>query len=202
MATDSSASGQLRALIVIPSARAMALVNKIPKKDAQMIEFLQEAASLGLVCTPLTELKGEVARQIASRMVKRDGDAFIWQTATPAIRLFPVLGTTIFPSSLLTKDSEDHKIWTASTTQEVLLLMEPLLAESSSCCGGLSKAFKTASERVIRVVASIMPPATIEWTRTPSNSTGSLSGMFWYAEPASNPKFCQLGDASWMAGEV
>ena len=158
----------------------MTVVPKIPKRDQKMIEFYQQAISLGVVCTPLKDLKGEVGRQMTSRMVKRDGDKFLWQTGSPTMRLFPEEGTSVFPETLLTRDSTDSKIWTATTLEQVRLLFQPLLAVSSSCCAGLTKAFKTPSERVIRVVATIMPPATLTWTRTSAATTGHLGGTFWY----------------------
>ena len=180
METDPSAMGQLRLAAIPPHPPAMTAVPKFSKEDEKMIAFYQQAISFGLVCTPLKDLKGEVSRQVTSRMVKRDGEQFLWQTASPVLRLFPVEGCDLFPPSLLTKDSARHKKWTATSKEDLLLLFQPLLAESSSCCAGLSKAFKTASERVIRVVATIMPPATVEWTRTASTTTGSMSGTFWY----------------------
>ena len=141
-------------MISPPTLPIELVVTKIPQKDARISKFMEEAIQLGLVCTPLKELKLEVSRLISSRMVKRDAEKFIWQTATPAMRLFPAAATVIFPSTLLTKDDPQFKTWTATTKAEVLLLLGPLLAESPSCCAGLTKAFKTASERVIRVVAS------------------------------------------------
>ena len=163
-----------------PPSPIAAVVKKIPKKDEEMIAFYQQAISFGIICTPITDVKSEVARQIASRMVKRDGEKFLWQTGTPIVRLFPEQATSIFPETLLTEESATQKQWTASSVEELILLFQPLLAESSSCCAGLAKAFRSASERVIRVVATIMPPATLTWTRTPMNKPGSLSGLFWY----------------------
>jgi hypothetical protein len=174
ISTEEDASGQLRGLISPPTLPIELVVTKIPQKDARISKFMEEAIQLGLVCTPLKELKLEVSRLISSRMVKRDAEKFIWQTATPAMRLFPAAATVIFPSTLLTKDDPQFKTWTATTKAEVLLLLGPLLAESPSCCAGLTKAFKTASERVIRVVATVMPPATLQW------KAGHLSGTFWY----------------------
>ena len=102
MPTDPGASGKLRALVPPAPPPVMTVVPKIPKRDQKMIEFYQQAISLGVVCTPLKDLKGEMGRQMTSRMVKRDGDKFLWQTGTPTMRLFLEEGTSFFPKTLHT----------------------------------------------------------------------------------------------------
>jgi hypothetical protein len=46
--------------------------------------------------------------------------------------------------------------------------MGELLHENSKMAAGLTRALQTPSESVVRVVATLVPPATISWVRLPS----------------------------------
>ncbi|KAL3931844.1 MAG: hypothetical protein SGPRY_000954 [Prymnesium sp.] len=58
-----------------------------------------------------------------------------------------------------------QEVWVAITMmKEVVRMPRPLLEKSGFCCTGASRALRTASEKVIRTVAIIMPSLEVLWS--------------------------------------
>ncbi|KAL1528356.1 hypothetical protein AB1Y20_009709 [Prymnesium parvum] len=115
------------------------------------------ASTLNYSLVPKDALLLELGQGVAKRMVKRRGDD-VYQMLAFNLPYFPrELLKETFPASSVIEESQKRLCWVLQTPAEMASLT-PLLGRSSSCCAGLTKAFQSASERVIRVVAKLMPP--------------------------------------------
>ena len=64
----------------------------------------------------------------------------------------------IFPASSVTSETAGCKTWTLTCGDLIASTLAPLLTmQSSSVCAGSTKAFRTQSQRVIRVVGTLLP---------------------------------------------
>lgn len=125
------------------------------------------AAKYNFSLIPKDSLLRELGYGIAKRMVKRRGND-VYQMLGFNLPYFPrELLKEIFPTSSVSEESPKQMCWVLATHQE-LNSLSPLLQKSCCVCAGLTKAFQSASERVIRVVAKLMPPFEI---------THEVSGM-------------------------
>lgn len=116
------------------------------------------AAARNLALVSKEKLLNELGQSIARRIVKRSG-AQVYQMLTCALPYFPrqVLQET-FPEQCVTEETAARMTWELRTVSEVAQAVGPLMQRSTYVCVGSTKAFKTKSERVIRVVAKLMPP--------------------------------------------
>ena len=120
------------------------------------------ALELGYFCTPSTDYLTNLATRIASSMVTR-GSKFVYQSAALSLESFPLelarqtfaFGTTdpTTPSGTTT--------WRMATMAQTQLVFGSIFEDGPAFCMGASKAFKTASEPVIRVIGTIMPGAVV-----------------------------------------
>ena len=132
----------------------------ILKEETKILEMKALATSLGHACTPIEKLQRSLGSAIALRMVQRTGK-FVWQTGKGSIENFPwEAALQILPARFRGAGST----WSATTMTDIAALFGPLLASSTSYSAGASKGLKTASENVIRVVATAIPAPTLTWT--------------------------------------
>jgi hypothetical protein len=132
----------------------------VEKRSSQEIALFALAHQLGYALTPMTQIKKEIGIAIARHMCSRVGNN-ICQTASYTLprldrrMMEELLGTpTLVEGSTAT--------WAPASVPGVALLAEPLLAAASGFfCAGSSRALKTASESVIRVVATLIPTVEI-----------------------------------------
>lgn len=73
----------------------------------------------------------------------------------------------MLPASLITEESKKLCSWQANNFGELSTMMGELLQDNSKMVAGLTRALQTPSESVVRVVAILVPPATISWVRLP-----------------------------------
>ena len=158
--TDPEARRCLRALVPHPAVAMPPLALKIPRENPKMIELHELAATLGHACSELKKLEKSLGAAIATRMRQREGK-FIWQTATGTIENFPLTAAMKILPERFRQDGV--KIWSATAMTEIALLFGPLLAVSASFSAGATRAIVTPSERVIRVVATIIPSPSLAW---------------------------------------
>ena len=127
-------------------------VAKIPTpREAQLMELAQK---MGYALTPVTNLRRQLAKAIANRMVNRSGDT-VYQSAAFTLTNFPLSALEmVLPPHLLTNDEPGAKTWSMPSVEMVASVLGPLLQENSMCAGA-SRALKTASERWSRVLATI-----------------------------------------------
>jgi hypothetical protein len=133
------------------------------RQCAKKLDLEQKALLLGYVCSPLTNLQKSLANSMAVRLRPREG-LLVYQTAAFHCDNFPVgAAEQLLPAELLTLTLPKVKTWTAATMAHVLQMVAPILEASDCHCVGTSRALQTASERVIRVIATIMPLVEISW---------------------------------------
>lgn len=121
----------------------------------------------------------ELGRAIGRRMVKRQGGQ-IYQMIACTLPYFPrdVL-REIIPTPCMKEDSVKSAHWELRTVAEVAEVLGPVLRRSGYNCAGSTKAFKTRSERVIRVVAKLMCPFEISHEVSPCGVERCyLNGMY------------------------
>ena len=135
----------------------------IQKQHAKILELHALASTLGHACSPLMKLRKSLGTAIAQRMRQREGK-FVWQTGTGHVENFPrSAALQIMQGQIGTQGRGGRVDWEASSMMEVAALMGPLLSKSTSFSAGATKALLTASERVVRVVATVIPTAKLWW---------------------------------------
>jgi hypothetical protein len=72
----------------------------------------------------------------------------------------------IFLASYVTYETEECKTWTLTSCEAIAAAVAPLLAVSGYVCVGSTKAFRTKSQRAIRVVACLIPDFEISHAKT------------------------------------
>ena len=159
----SSASHQLRAQIPNFTPIVESLAPRVAKQDNKVIEMHAQAATLGYACSSLDKLRKSLGASIASRMRPRQGK-FIWQTATGSVENFPrSAALQLLPETMRTGSRENGCIWEVNLMEDLATIIGPLIAQSTSFSAGATKALFTDSERVVRVVATIIPTLKLLW---------------------------------------
>lgn len=150
---------RLRALVPPPAPPLPPPVPLILKKDTQILEMHALALTLGHACSPIEKLQKSLGAAMASRMRPREGK-FIWQTAMGSVENFPrSAALQILPEQMRTQGVN----WTAPSMTEVAALIGPLISKSTSFSAGATKALLTESERVVRVVVTVIPTVELWW---------------------------------------
>ena len=162
---------QLRALITVPTPTPQAMAPVLSKEEhrveRQLAEMHSSALSMNLVCTPLSQVTSTVGKSITSRMCTR-GSKFIYQLATDSISLIPKMAVEQWmPNELLVEQKPTRMTWRSGTSSmsNVRKMAAVLISQGGPFCAGLTKSLVSASERVIRVVASAMPEMEVVWTQ-------------------------------------
>ena len=161
---DQKSQSRLRALVTRPTTTALAPAPIVPKVDPKMIELYSMAAALGQACSSIEKLRKSVGDAIASRVRPREGK-FIWQTATGSVQNLPrEAALQIVPLTPRAPGGHTRREdWEATNMIEVVALVGPLFTKCTSYSAGATKALMTNSERVIWVVATVIPTAKIWW---------------------------------------
>ena len=153
------------------------------KRLTEMMAVVDAAATLGLMCTPVDLSLKWLGGAFAVRLVRRSTEKTIYQTCQLIQRNIPkAIAESWLPPSLIVAEELQRIKWETTSVADVLLMAEPLLQASPSDCAGLTKTFRTASERVIRLVACIRPGLDAEWVRIPrvQPPTGHLKMTYQY----------------------
>lgn len=141
------------------SVRAQAA--SLAAEERAMEKLRAMASAHGLVLFPKEKLLAELGQAIARRMVKRRGDE-VYQMVACTLPYFPKeILQDILPVGSIKEHSQKKTLWELTSAEEVSRTIGPLLEKSSYACAGSTKAFRTRSERVIRVVAKLMSPLEI-----------------------------------------
>lgn len=128
------------------------------------------AMELGYSLTPVALVGKALAKAMAQRMCQRKGND-IMQTASYEFPRDGQLDLSVAESFLGPSFmSEGLPCWKAETVAAVSQLVGPLMAllgkSSGFSCAGASRGLKSASEAVIRVVATVMPALEITHQKT------------------------------------
>ena len=120
------------------------------------------ALELGFFCLPSEQFLTILSTRIASSIVTRGGN-FVYQTVALSIEGFP-LELAMQTFALATMDFTTPRgttTWRVETMGQVQCVFGSIFEDGPDYCSGASKAFKTASEPVIRVIGTIMSGAVI-----------------------------------------
>ena len=138
------------------------LVPTVSSNDKALLDMKSLALSLAHVAFPLHKLQKSLGCAMATRMRARAGK-YIWQTVQGCVENFPLeAATQILPEQLMSGQGSTAS-WTATSVLEVVVLARPLIELSASFSAGCSRAVFSPSERVVRVVATIIPNLTLRW---------------------------------------
>ena len=133
-------------------------------QEMQVRHLQSMASELGYVLTSKRSWQVELALSISQRLVNREG-AFIYQSAQYHIPGFPLeMAREVLSAALIQKDTKSCVTWKAETMTEVRTLIQGAL-EHAPAMTGLSKPLQKPSERVIRVLATLIPDMEISWVR-------------------------------------
>ena len=133
----------------------------------ELAEIHESARRLGQICFPLQNYRKKLAQSLARRMSQRLGD-FIYQSAAFSLET----GQLSSPSSGgdpagvhagSTDNSLREDLEGNYTHSKVMAMVSPLIGLSGYACAGGARALRTPSERVVRVVAMIVPDIEISW---------------------------------------
>ena len=139
------------------------LVAPAKKELPDLVELQNRALELGFVCFPLHKYRKQLGTMMARRMCQRRGE-FIYQSAAFSLDNFPLSAAEhIFPDHLVTLTTTSVKTWKSSTFTELMQMTGTLLSTSEFACVGAARALKTESERVIRLIAQMLPDLEVSW---------------------------------------
>ena len=138
-----------------------------PKEDPRMQQLIRLAAELGYQLTPHKALATELVRSVSRRLVPRIGDR-VYQTASYTLEGFSLATmNAIFPIGKVDGMTQ----WLIESTADLRMILGEGMASLSNLSAGVSRGQKTASESVIRVLATLIPPFRAIWWST----SGGLS---------------------------
>ena len=150
----------------LPTRAVMPAVTTIkPRVTSQQIQedkMHALALELGFFCTPSATYMVNLATAIGASMRHRSG-SMVYQSAAISLANFPLeLARQIF--AFATQDSSTPAgttTWTITTMDQTLQVFSSIFLDAGPSCSGASKVLKTASEPVVRVIATVMPGAVI-----------------------------------------
>lgn len=120
------------------------------------------ALELGYFCTKATSYKVDLAAKIASSLRNRSGSA-VYQSVAISIPHIPLefcFQTFAFAKQEL-PTTQGTTTWTVATMDQTTQVFGSVFQAGDLSCSGASKALKSPSETVARVLATIMPGAVI-----------------------------------------
>ena len=136
-----------------------------PRVTSQQIQEDQMhalALRLGFFCTPSATYRVNLATAIAASMRPRSG-SMVYQCAAISLPNFPLeLARQTF--AFATQDLSTPAgttTWTIPTMDKTMQVFGSIFLDAGPSCSGASKVLKTASEPVVRVIATIMSGAVI-----------------------------------------
>ena len=172
---------RVRAPDPTPATQPLAVTSMTKSKRAKKItELINSAISLGLMVTPMDEALTELGRAFAARLARRSSERTVYQTCSLTMKMVSKAAVeTWLPANLITTSSPTLMMWETETVHDVLEMAGPLLRASAYDCAGLTKSFKSESEKVIRLIACVLPGLDATWTAT-SATTGTLKSTYQY----------------------
>ena len=120
------------------------------------------ALKLGYFCVPTSSFMIDLSTRVTAAIRQRAAQE-VYQTAAFSLQSFPVeLARRTFALASLDPSTPDSTTtWTVKTMAQTAQVFGCIFEDGGPWCTGASKAFKSASEPVVRVIATIMPGAVI-----------------------------------------
>ena len=164
--TPGSESTHVLRTVALSEPTSTALVVRVNPKEQKLAKkrahFMALAIELGYVVSPLDKYAKEIGTALTTRLSRRTGDD-VYQTLAFSLPSIPRSAVDrLLPPELVTTDTKHTKCWEAPTVPQVRRLLMDLMSASGCDCAGLTRALKTDSEAVIRVVAVPLPTVEIK----------------------------------------
>lgn len=122
---------------------------------------VEELSALGLAVTPKVDLKKGLANSIVHHLRPQLGSD-VYQSTEFSVQHFPrSYAQELFSSEVKMGGTYT---WTFETLASLISHVEPIMKASTSGCAGISKAFLKPSERVVRVIATVLPGMVVKST--------------------------------------
>lgn len=130
-----------------------------------MTQLLTLANELGYAISPIDNWMAYLSHSINMRLKTR-GDNFQYQSAAFHIPNFPKLvAQSLFPPHCVMEETDRQQTWTIRTMEELATTLHPILSKTDHMAAGCSRAIKLPSERVVRVVSTVISPMEIAWVQ-------------------------------------
>lgn len=129
--------------------------------------MLSLASELQFAVTPLDIWSTYLSHSTLMRLKAR-GDNFQYQSAAYHIANFPRShARTVFPEECVTVNTEKVQTWVIASMIELAKVFDPIMTRTDTMAAGCTKALKMPSERVVRVVSTMICPVEISWVKLP-----------------------------------
>ena len=140
-------------------SKCKAIVTSRERKIQAMHELAHE---LGFFCSPGTTYLVDLATRTAAHMKNRMGKV-VYQAAAFSMESFPLeLARQTFAMATVKQSTpQGTTTWTVDSMAQTQLVFGSIFEDYHDYCSGASKALQTASQPVIRVLATIIPGAEI-----------------------------------------
>ena len=126
-------------------------------QELEVRQMLNLATKHGYACQLLAPLTKELANAIAIRMRPRVGSQ-VYQMISFSRISYPLAALDLmFPEEHVTEVSGAAKAWSLTSIGAMSATLDPFLNGSDYVCAGSTRAFRTKSQRVIRLVAMLLP---------------------------------------------
>ena len=166
-------------------APAETTLTAMPQPKISSLQLKREqmhamAAELGFFCTPATSYLKDLAGTIASSIRPRSGKA-VYQSVAITLPNVP-LGFCHQAFAFATQEPETKPgttKWTIPGMDQTLQVFGYIFGVATPSCSGASKALKSPSEFVVRVIGTIMPGAIMSHVQYPRGVT-KLHVQFMY----------------------
>ncbi|KAL1530231.1 hypothetical protein AB1Y20_001146 [Prymnesium parvum] len=154
----SRSAKQLTARQTPPDPRTPFLTTRA-QKEAQLLAL---AIELDVVLMPIKRLVKQLGHAMLSRMCAREG-MNVYQTMDFTLPNFPLSAARRILSAA-TQMEKGTATWKWMTFPAVAAMFGPLFQECDFICAGSTRALRTDSEPVIRVLATLLPGVQISHT--------------------------------------
>ena len=170
---------ECRVLLVVPEVAIPAVMSPEGPTRAQVrsrtiaeAALFEQAAALGFACVPIEKIEKEIAAAMVSRMRHGRKGNDIYQSVSHSVPGVPLsLAKQMFPVENIDLEDSNCATWVFSCFQDLRETFPGLLQKcpSNSLVAGMSRAMMRPSEgeKVIRVLATIIPPVEISVVRQP-----------------------------------
>jgi len=130
------------------------------QKEAQLLALAME---LDVVLMPVQRLVKQLGHAMLSRMCAREG-LNVYQTMDFTLPNFPLSAARKIFSPTMMQMEKGTAVWRWMTFPAVATMFGPLFQECDFVCAGPTRALRTESEPVIRVLATLLPGVQISHT--------------------------------------
>lgn len=147
----------------VPGALVETGVPEIPGEEQERAQLRALATKFNVTLMPSASLLSVLGSEITSNMIQRIGDK-VFQMSSFTLRHFSkALLEEYLPESCRQENEDGSTAWLMDTVEKVMFMVPILSAASDSSCKGLTRCFRSKTQRVVRVVATLMPDLEISY---------------------------------------